>query len=91
MHRKKAERVFDAVAKHFKSLGEEVPAYEWIFHDHTHEGLSPGAWSLACEGYLEYDWPFAITEEQYRGNLQGLPEGVFLEAVSGCVLGIYDE
>lgn len=88
MDKKKAEAIVDRVKKYFKSLGEEVPEYEWGFFDHTHEDLSPGAWVLTCEGYLEYDWPFAVSsDEQLRAEVGA---DVLLEPVNGCVLGIYD-
>jgi hypothetical protein len=91
MKREKAEAVKAAVARYFKSIGDEVPEHEWIFRDHDHEGLSEGSWSLGCEGYLESNWPWEFTEEVYKGLVPELPEGVFLEAVNGCVLGIHDD
>jgi hypothetical protein len=90
MKREKAEAVKAAVAGYFKDIGQEVPDDQLRLFDHNHEGLSAGSWSLACEGWLDYDWPWYFGEAVYEGKVKGLPEGVFTEPVNGCVLGIHD-
>lgn len=91
MRKAKAEQVFKAIREFYQSKGENIPEKAWCFRDHTHEGLSEGSWSLACEGYLDYDWPWLLGEELFMGNVDGLPDGVFLEPINGCTLGIHDD
>lgn len=85
MRKEKAEAVLAAIAAH-----HQVPVEALSLFDHDHEGLSKGSWVVVGEGVLQYEWPWLFTEEQYKGNVPGLPDGVFLEAINGCSLGIYD-
>lgn len=88
MHKKKALAVKAAIQNRLAELGVEIPEDGWIFRDHTHEGLTPGAWSLACEGHMEADWPWRLSQDVTLRAVLG--ETVFLEAINGCTLGIYD-
>lgn len=90
MNRKKAEAVFAVIREYHKEQGDDITEDGWFLADHHHEELSEGSWSLACEGYLEYDWPWRFTEAVFNKEVPGLPEGVHFEAVNGCVLAIYD-
>lgn len=90
MNKAKAQQVFAAIREYHKSTGDDITEDGWLLADHHHEGLSEGSWSLACEGYLEYDWPWLFTEELFKGNVSGLPDGIFLEPINGCTLGIHD-
>lgn len=75
-------------------LAAHVAAYlhvaesDLIVRDHTHEGLSAGAWSIAHEGG-QYDWPYLYTEAAYAGTVPETPRGWHLEAVNGCCLAAY--
>lgn len=59
---------------------------QWFLADHTHEGLMPGAWSVALESHGE--WPFKATEYFYT-HPDAAPAGVFLEPINSWCLGIY--
>lgn len=91
MHEARAKRVWALVRRYFADEGfADVPDSEWIFRDHTHEDLSPGAWSLACEGSLPPDWAVEVSgAPEVRAEMKHLV--VFLEPINGCILGIYDD
>lgn len=80
--RAQAERVRDLVAEKLA-----VDPAEMFLADHTHEGLSPGSWSLAFEGM--YEWPFLITEDVHTHPGKYGP--VFLEVGAGWRLHIYPD
>lgn len=52
---------------------------------HAHEGLAPGAYSIAFEG--AYDWPQQVSVRQFEPGV--LPEGVFVEPINGWALAVY--
>ncbi len=79
--RPQAEAVRKFVAAHF-GLEES----DFFLADHTHEGLSPGAWSLAMEGWD--DWSLRISALQWQEG-SGVPQDVFLEPIASWCLGIY--
>lgn len=86
MNRAKAELVVEALTNHFKTKFNETP--EFFLADHNHEELTPGAWSIAYEGWWgENPWTYEVT---MYGPIEGLPEGVFLEPVASWCLGVYD-
>lgn len=88
MHKKKALAVKAAIQNRLAELGQSVPEVGWLLADHTHEQLSAGSWSLACEGYMEADWPWRISQDEQLRAVLG--ESVFMEAINSCTLGIYD-
>ena len=88
MHRKKALAVKAAIQNRVAELSQSVPEDGWLLADHTHEQLSAGSWSLACEGYMEADWPWRISQDEQLRAVLG--ESVFMEAINSCTLGIYD-
>jgi hypothetical protein len=88
MNKQRAEYAFNIIVGWFAEQGEIVPHSEWGLFDHHHEELSEGAWSLACEGYLDPEWAItAAASEELRNRLG---THVFIEPILGCILGIYD-
>lgn len=63
-----------------------VTVDDLIIADHTHEGLSEGAFSLAYEG--DYDWPARFTGASHAGRV-AVPAGWYLEAGAGWYLAAY--
>lgn len=88
MNRKRAEFIRDTIVGWFAEQGEIVPHSEWGLFDHHHEELSEGAWSLACEGYLDPEW--AIQAAASAELCARVGRDIFLEPIAGCILGIYD-
>lgn len=78
-----------AVVKLAQAVAEYigVPAGDLFVADHTHEGLSPGAYSIAYEGGPD-NWPYLFTEAAYAGTVT-TPAGWFLEAGSSWFLAAY--
>lgn len=88
MHKKTATKIWVIIAGWFYEQGTWTPPEAWGLYDHTHEDLSEGAWSLACEGYLDPEWAvIAAGSEELRKRLG---RNILLEPIYGCVLGIYD-
>lgn len=73
MNRKTAEKVLAEVKAKF---GTDEPT----LYSAEHEELSPGSWSIAWEGGVDY-WTMEFVTT--------VP-GVFVEPIAGWCLGVYD-
>lgn len=85
----RAVKIWVIIAGWFNEQGTWTPPEAWGLFDHTHEGLSEGAWSLASEGYLDPEW--AIIAAQSEELCARVGKDVMLEPIYGCVLGIYED
>lgn len=85
--RKLPADVAAAVARVGEFLAEINP--DLFVGDHTHEELSPGAWSIAYEGWPgDTPWPI-LAAEDLRGSAAG--EGWHVEPLTSWALGIFPE
>jgi hypothetical protein len=64
-----------------------VPVDDLFIADHTHEGLRPGAYSIAYEGGPD-NWPYEFTEAAHAGIVVA-PANWHLEAGSTWYLAAY--
>lgn len=91
MERETAEQVKKALMKYFEAEYGDAP--DFGLHDHNHEELEEGSWSLNAEGWYDNDgnlWAYCLpTEDELQPF--GMPEGVWLEPLYGWLLGVYDK
>ncbi len=70
-----------------------IPEDEFFVRDHEHEQLSPGAFSIAFEGWVDPDpkrsteWPYLVSQSQHV-TPDPYP-GLFLEPLSHWGLAVY--
>ncbi len=82
----RANRIADTLAV---MLG--VRRSEFIVRDHTHEGLSPGAFSIGMEGWnADRPWTYMAADAQ-RWPVSPFGPGVFAEPVSSWCLALYPD
>lgn len=77
MNKAKATRVLKEVRAY---VGESDPENGPQLMGADHEGLSKGSWSICFEGGMDM-WPVT-----FESNVPG----VFVEAINGCIMGVYD-
>lgn len=82
-----AEMAAAMIKGYFGGFGE-MGDDQFFIADHEHEGLTEGAWSIACEGHLPVEWTVQFSwEESVRKALAAF--GMWAEPINGCILAIY--
>jgi hypothetical protein len=82
-----ANKVAEAIAAFYSTIGYDVACSDLFAADHTHEQLAPGGASVAWEGGVE-DWVFNWPRTN-AGKSWGAKLGVWFEPVNACTLAIY--
>lgn len=90
MKQETAEQVRKALTEYFEDKYGDAP--DFGLHDHEHEELEEGAWSINAEGWYDEHgelWAYCLPEPEALKPF-GFPEGVWLEPIYGWLVGVYD-